>query len=494
MNRFTLQKKLLLSFVATTVIILLVNIFMYYNVNQMVKRLDDIYLSNVALNDLSHALGDVQTSMTDYLNTKSSDSLEAYFRAEQDYSALIQELENEVSSNQLLLMEKNIRNMSIDYMDYTNQTVEAKRGRNIEKYKIRYEKASELYEYIGTYIYSLNNEQFMENTGNYKSLSISLQYVEYVSLFILLTIALCNIVLITLLTKSITRPIGVLAETANQVAKGNLDVELVEAASNDEIGVVSSAFNQMVASLKEYIAQIKASMEKEGAMKEKELMMETHLKDAQLKYLQAQINPHFLFNTLNAGAQLAMMEEADKTYEYVQRVADFYRYNMNKNNAPVSIADEIALVDNYIYILNVRFSGDIHYEKRVENQLLKMSIPSMILQPIVENCVNYGIRDISWQGRIILSVYQEEDTICISIQDNGIGMTQEKIDKIMHSRLKEADLTKDSNGIGMDNVIGRLRLFFDYEDVLEIHSNGENQGTEVIIYIPLDLNEYEDRE
>lgn len=486
--RITLQTKLLLAFVATTLIILMVNVYMYYNINQMITQLDEIYLSNVSLNELTESLLDVQDNMTDYLNTKTSDAMEEYYRAEQEYSNKINKLNNITTNNRLQRMEKNIRNISDRYLEMTNQTIEAKRGRNVEKYKIRYEKATELYEYICTYIYSLNNEQFMENTGSYKILSLSLRYTEYVSLTILLVIAFCNIVIITIITKSITKPIRRLAEKANQVAKGNLEVQLVEVRTHDEIAVVGKAFNKMVISLKEYINQIKDSMEKERQMKEKELMMETHLKDAQLRYLQAQINPHFLFNTLNAGAQLAMMEEADRTYEYIQNVAEFFRYNVKKNKETVTLEEEIELVDNYIYILNVRFSGDIHYEKRikeeVKGQLSRIQIPSMILQPIVENCINYGIRNIEWQGLVVLSVYERENYVCISIKDNGIGISKEMLSNIMNSRLKESDVSTDSNGVGLNNVISRLRLFFDDEDAFEILSDGENLGTEVIISIP----------
>lgn len=466
----------------------MVNVYMYYNINQMITQLDEIYLSNVSLNELTESLLDVQDNMTDYLNTKTSDAMEEYYRAEQEYSNKINKLNNITTNNRLQRMEKNIRNISDRYLEMTNQTIEAKRGRNVEKYKIRYEKATELYEYICTYIYSLNNEQFMENTGSYKILSLSLRYTEYVSLTILLVIAFCNIVIITIITKSITKPIRRLAEKANQVAKGNLEVQLVEVRTHDEIAVVGKAFNKMVISLKEYINQIKDSMEKERQMKEKELMMETHLKDAQLRYLQAQINPHFLFNTLNAGAQLAMMEEADRTYEYIQNVAEFFRYNVKKNKETVTLEEEIELVDNYIYILNVRFSGDIHYEKRikeeVKGQLSRIQIPSMILQPIVENCINYGIRNIEWQGLVVLSVYERENYVCISIKDNGIGISKEMLSNIMNSRLKESDVSTDSNGVGLNNVISRLRLFFDDEDAFEILSDGENLGTEVIISIP----------
>ena len=494
-NRFqsiTLQRKLIVSFIATTIIIIVVNLFMYQNINLLVNRLDAIYMSNVRLNELEDALSEVQSNMTDYLNTKTSDAMEEYYRSEQDYSELIDELNVDITGNSLQMMERTIRKMSENYLEETNQTVEAKRGRNIDKYKTRYENATQLYDYISTYIYSLNNEQFKDNSSSYKNLSLSLHYLEYISAFILISVALCNIVLITFLTKSITNPLRILARAADQVAGGNLDTPLVEVQSMDEVGIVGSAFNKMLVNIREYIERIKESMEKEREMKERELMMENHLKDAQLKYLQAQINPHFLFNTLNAGAQLAMMEDADRTYEYVQNVAQFFRYNVKKNNESVSLRDEIELVDNYIYILNVRFSGEIHFEKKIDESLTNIQVPSMLLQPIVENSVNYGIRNIDWQGLIQLSVYRQDDVVCISIKDNGVGIAQEKIDKILSNELRTGDVGTDSNGVGLDNVIRRLKLFFGNEDVFDIISEGENMGTEVLICLPYTEERYDD--
>ena len=220
--------------------------------------------------------------------------------------------------------------------------------------------------------------------------------------------------------------------------------------------------------------------------------MEAHLKDAQLKYLQAQINPHFLFNTLNAGAQLAMMEGADRTYEYVQNVADFFRYNVKKSDETVTIKEEMELVDNYIYILNVRFSGDIHYERKVDKKLLSVQIPSMILQPIVENCVNHGIREMAGDGKITVSVFSMEEQPCISIKDNGKGMKPDTIEKVLNGTYREEDMTGDSNGIGMINIIARLKLFTGTDDVMDIISEGKNTGTEVRIYLNAPELEEED--
>lgn len=487
----SLQTKIALTLVTTSFIIFIVNLFMYININNMVSRLDAVYQGNVKLNELGEALADVQISMTAYLNTKSSDSMEDYYRSEQNYRALAEELNNTISNDSQLLMERNIRYMSENYLELTNQTVEAKRGRNVEKYNARYEGASGLYNYINTYIYSLNNEQFKNNTFTYEALSISFKSLELVSNGILICVVLCNIVLTMVLTRTITNPLKTLAAAANEVAKGNFDLELPEVHSGDEIGVVAKAFNKMIVSIRAYIERVRTGMEMERAMKEKELMMEAHLKEAQLKYLQAQINPHFLFNSLNAGVQLAMMEGADRTYEYVQNMADFFRYNMKKNNEIVTLGEEIELVDSYIYILNVRFSGEIHFEKQIDGRFHRVNVPGMILQPIVENCVNYGIHDIEWEGKITLSVYRMDRRICVSIRDNGVGICREKIDKILSGNLKNEDMSKSSNGIGLNNVISRLKLFLESEDVFEILCEGENMGTEVRIYLPLPEKEYE---
>ncbi|MCR5441034.1 MAG: histidine kinase, partial [Lachnospiraceae bacterium] len=222
--------------------------------------------------------------------------------------------------------------------------------------------------------------------------------------------------------------------------------------------------------------------ETERQLKEKELLMEAHLKDAQLKYLQSQINPHFLFNTLNAGAQLAMLEGADRTSEYVRVMAEFFRYNVKKGFQTVTVGEELELVDNYIYILNVRFSGDIIFEKEIDSSLLNVKMPSMILQPLVENCVNHGIRDMLGEGRIKLSVYPMDDYACIRIEDNGIGMSEDTIEKLMNGQQPDPE-KKESNGIGMDNVIARLKLFSENEDVFDISSEGEGKGTKFTIYL-----------
>ncbi|MCR5788689.1 MAG: histidine kinase [Lachnospiraceae bacterium] len=420
----SIQMKLLLSYTVTSLLVIIVNILLFVSINGIAEELSRAYETNVLLNELTDSLERVQSSMTEYLNTKATDAIERYYDTEQEYR---DDLQRVVEGSQNSIVLENILNLSDTYLETATDTVQAKRSRIVDKYNVSFEEAEELYGYINSYIYSLNNEQFRYNSTNYAILQGSLRNLEFLTLTILLVVTGVNILLTTFITKNIMDPV-----------------------------------------------------------QERELMMEAHLKDAELKYLQAQINPHFLFNTLNAGAQLAMLENADRTCEYIQNMAAFFRYKIKRDEKDTTLSEEIGLVDNYIYILNVRFSGDIHFEKDIQESCVNTPVPGMILQPIVENAVNYGVRDLEREKLISLRVFSEEEEIKVEICDNGIGMTKERIAEVMSG---EASAAKDNknlsgNGVGLINVISRLRLFYNVENVLTIESEGPDRGTKVTIHIP----------
>lgn len=479
----------MLAFAITSLVVLISNVFLFNNINTMLSEIDQVYQSNSNLNELSDALTGVQENLEKYLSDKSSETLEAYYDDEQNLLILTNSLNDVICDDELLMMERNIRNMITEYLIFTNDAISAKRGRNVELYRTEYEEANTRYEIILPYIVELNNSQFLVNNANYEVLMNYMEHFEFLSMMILIGISIGVIVVVFALTQGIIRPLRLLANVANEVAEGNLEVKQIPVESKDEIGIVTNAFNQMIDSIGEYVQQLRENLENENEMKEKELIMQAHLKDAQLKYLQAQINPHFLFNTLNAGAQLAMMEGADKTCTFVENMADFFRYNVKKMNEDSSIEEELQVVDNYLYILNVRFGGEIHYSKEIEEQWMHLRVPSMILQPIVENAVNYGIRGISWEGHICLRVYEAYQYICISIADNGIGIEENLIKELLKGEEREIDLSRNSTGIGLGNVISRLQVYYSMEKVIEIKSEGENLGTEVIIFIPKEIKE-----
>ncbi len=480
----SLRKKMIMVFCMPTILLFLVNMMLYFGTSSMLDSLNAVYASNTTLNELSDGLERVQNATTGYLDTKTSDSLEQYYTYQQDYANLIHSLADNNDESETRVMERNIKRMSLNYLELTNQAVESKRGGNVLKYKSIYEEVTRLHGYISNNITALNNMQFINNSKSYGSMMGALQTLEELNIMTLVVISIANLAFVVLIASTITEPLIKLAATANNVSQGDFEVDLLQVRSNDEVGVVTRAFNKMVVSIRAYIDKLTESMEVERKLKENELIMENHVKDAELKYLQAQINPHFLFNTLNAGAQLAMMEGADRTSNYMQRVADFFRYNIKKNKDVVTLKEEIELVDIYIYIINVRFAGEIQFDKDIDEKLLGVSMPRMILQPIVENCINYGIRNIDWAKKIKLSVYGLENYICVSIKDNGIGMEQEKIEQVLEGRYQSDPSKSDSNGVGLNNCIERLNIFYERDDVLDIISEGENMGTEIILYLP----------
>ncbi len=480
----SLRKKMIMAFCIPTILLFLVNMMLYVGTASMLNSLDAIYASNNSLNQLSDSLEGLQVATAGYLNTKTSDALEQYYIYEQEYRGKLDVIDDNKDDNPNRVMERNIKRMSLNYLELTNQAVESKRGGNVEKYKSIYEEATRTYGYIDASINSLNNQQFINNSKSYAAMMSALQTLEELNIITLIVIGLANLSFVVLIASTIADPLVKLAASANSVSKGDFDAPLLPVRSNDEVGIVTNAFNKMVVSLRDYINKLTESMEATRKLRENELIMENHIKDAELKYLQAQINPHFLFNTLNAGVQMAMMEGADRTSNYIQRVADFFRYNIKKNKDVVTLLEEIELVDIYIYIINVRFSGEIQFKKNIDENLLNIKIPSMILQPIVENSINYGIRNIEWTKKIELSVYELGDYVCVSVKDNGIGMAAETIDKVLNGSYKSDPEKSDSNGVGLNNCIERLNIFYERDDVLDIISEGENKGTETILYLP----------
>lgn len=483
-SNLSLVSKIVLEVSVLAGILFAMNVSFYMRINRSMQMVDKVYVTNADITELAQAFDEVQDNVYRYLKVKSSEALNDYYRSEGNYRNLLERLNEKNINDSGMLLEKNIRKMSETYLEYTAQTVAAKRGRNVEKYKKGYDSASELYYYIQSAADELNKQQFKKNSSTYAALRKITNYLEVSNTVFMIIIVAGGMLLLIISTRDMFRPLTNMAETAAFVGQGNFNMKMPDTDAQDELGEVTRAFNTMVESLGIYMEKTRASMEKEQQMMERELLMENHLKEAQLKYLQSQINPHFLFNSLNAGAQLAMMEDAEKTGIFVEKMADFFRYNVKKGEEDATLEEELEAVDNYIYILNVRFAGDIHFTREVDADVENVRIPSMILQPVVENAVNHGIRDIDWEGHIDLKVHRETDALEISIRDNGKGMTQEQIEKVLSGQAGTDTEQSDSTGIGMNNVISRLELYYAKSGLMNIYSEGEGKGTEVVITIP----------
>ncbi len=481
-SRASIKTKLTIIFSFTMILVGIINIYMQISINGVIGSIDEVYNSNVSLNDLLGSLNEVQDNMYSYLSTKSTDALDAYYRSEQQYRTQLDKLNSRVSDNYQKLTEKNIRNVSERYLDSAGEAVTAKRGRDIERYRAHYDAASELYKYLNVSITDLNNRQFQNNSENYGVLRSSLTYLQTFSTIILFAAILADVIILALLSGTITRPLTKLAKQAEQVGQGDFDIDFIEVNSNDEVGVMATAFNKMIKSLNEYVVHEREQMENESRLKESQLRTENSLKEAQLIFLQSQINPHFLYNTLNAGGQLAMMEGAEKTCLFIEKLADFFRYNVKRTGETSTLCEEIDQLETYLHIINVRFSNEIHYTKTIEGNIEGVVLPGVLLQPLVENAINHGLHETTGEKRVILTVREQPERFVVTVADNGKGMTAGEIASVGGGERVSAQGVR--RGTGLRNVIERLKLFYKREDVFEIRSDGPGTGTSVSIFIP----------
>lgn len=286
---FSLVSKIIIEVGMIAILLFSMNMLFYARINNSMQRMDNVYASNTELTELSQIFEKVQDNMYSYLKVKSSQALLDYYQNEAKYRDQLEKLNEENIDDSVKLLERNIRKMSETYLDCTAETVAAKRGRNVEKYKRKYDETTKLYGYIQSSIEELNNLMFQENSNTYSVLRAVMRYLEVSNTIIMLGIVAGGMVLLFQVTRKMFGPLSNMAETAQLVGQGNFHVKMHDTDAQDELGMVTRAFNTMVENLDLYITRTKASMEKEQQMMERELLMENHLKEAQLKYLQSQI-------------------------------------------------------------------------------------------------------------------------------------------------------------------------------------------------------------
>ena len=216
-------------------------------------------------------------------------------------------------------------------------------------------------------------------------------------------------------------------------------------------------------------------MEIQQSLKEKELMMEAHLKDAQLKYLQAQINPHFLYNSLSIINWKALEADQEDISRITLSLSTFYRTALNKGKNILLVRDEIANIKAYLDIQLMMHddSFDVIYD--IDDSILKYETLNLILQPILENAIHHGIEEkTDGRGKITVRGWKEDNCVWFMVEDNGVGMEQEVADKI---------LTMESKGYGVRNVDERIRLCYGEKHAMKVESV-VGKGTKMTIHFP----------
>ena len=289
----------------------------------------------------------------------------------------------------------------------------------------------------------------------------SIILITFISLFIIIFITY-------LITNRILKPISILKQSMDLADHNQFDQE-VEVTSVDEIGNLSASFNHMIVRIKNLMEAL--------------IVEQGEKRKAELRTLQNQINPHFLYNTLETIIWLAETDD-ENTVPMIEALSRLFRLSLNKGQELITIEDELDHVRNYLYILKIRYLNKFDYTITCSPLLYKHKIPKIILQPLIENAIYHGIKNSPEKGHIHIDAVISGEDIIISITDNGIGMDQKTCEKLLAGEPSEANESDSGSGIGIRNVNQRIKLYYGKKYGLAYKSE-TGKGTTVTVTLPI---------
>lgn len=287
---------------------------------------------------------------------------------------------------------------------------------------------------------------------------------------------------IRLLSRNVVRPMLRMASQTRQFEQGDFSGEDIEVPSGDEISQLVNAFNHMKYALESHIRTLEERNRMAQALHRQEMEqaeLEQHLYRTRLEMLKSQVNPHFLFNTLNMISCMARLEDAHTTDRMILSLSNLFRYNLRTRDQEVFLEQELEALDDYIYIQQMRFDSRITYRRDVRVDASHVRIPSFMLQPVVENAFVHGLSAVESGGRIILRIWERGSGVVVSIADNGRGMTPQELEAL---RVKLRRSEQTSRGIGLGNICRRIEMMYP-DGGYQIYSKPD-RGTVIQFTIP----------
>ena len=485
----SIKKRLIICFILIAFVMGIICLVVFASNLLVSKRYNSIYENNSLIIEISNEVESLEAATERYLSTKTTDSLEEAHECMNSLGMLTYELKILAPYSEINMMMRDIGGMTDQLMSHVNAALLAKINRNAELYTDEFEKVSELSAYINSHCLSLNkllteenNRELTEHTRRQTGLNV-------VIILSFAVVSAACVAYIVYQSDAISKPIIQMAKSAHAISMGNFEMPDIECGTEDEISQMAEAFNNMKADIKDSLERLEMQRLLEVALKEEQmdnLRVHALLKDAEFVALQSQIQPHFLFNTINAGIQIAYREGADETVEFLENMSGLFRYNLKNMQEPVTLAAEAEQIERYLYLLEKRLAGSMLFE--IHNDVPKeiqrrIKMPLMILQPLVENSYVHGIRGKTEGGRIDVTVCECRGRYAVKIEDNGAGMSARDVERLIKGeRINENAERAKSLGIGVHNVKNRLELFYERKDVMEIQSI-EGEGTEVIVFL-----------
>lgn len=466
-----------------SIFIVLLNgtVFFFYQSSEDIVTDYDYSMRRLLLfNEISQRTNRLVEQLNAYLTEKDERYFWEYERQYRWLQQHRQQVGETLSNRNNRLLVQNYEHMIESLLEEGALTVYHFQAGNISLYSSHLHEAMEIASFIQETTLSLINNELTTYQHFYDEVEERNRYFRYMGIGLFVTTFLLGILLAVWFSGGITKPISRLSQAAREIASGKLDGPDVISTTNDELKLLTDTFNDMRRNLKRLIEEMKQKSELDRLVKELEL-----------KSLQSQMNPHFLFNTLNVVSKMAYLEDANQTSRLIEAIATILRYNLGDLQRAVTLADEVHIAREYFFIQQTRFFDRIKFSMDVDEQCLSLSIPPLTLQPLIENAFIHGIESYEKGAEISLKVEKRKERVIIEVSDNGVGMSEETKEKLMAFVRGEEDAFVSnekkhghSTSIGIRNVIRRLQLFYRMQDVMEIES-AVGEGTTVRLLLPM---------
>jgi len=337
-------------------------------------------------------------------------------------------------------------------------------------------------EYLQTYARRLVQVTLKEGNDSYQEKVPVFYNMPYLILAISAVFMGFVMFLTKILSNALVSPAVLLAQCARKIAKNDFTGEDPSVENRDEMGELVQAFNKMKRSTKGYIDTLKENHRMSELLHREEIErgeMEKQLSGARLELLKSQINPHFLFNTLNMIACMAKLEEAVTTERMISSMSSLFRYNLKTSEQIVTLARELKVVQDYMYIQQMRFGSRILYSCDLKVDAEQAMIPAFTLQPVVENAMVHGLSKKEQGGRVHVRIWEQGKRLVISVADTGLGMSEERLAEVTEA-MKERRTSRI--GIGLGNIYKRIHMMYKQGE-FRIASI-EGRGTVIQMFIP----------
>jgi sensor histidine kinase YesM len=262
-------------------------------------------------------------------------------------------------------------------------------------------------------------------------------------MLIVLAILAVFTVMYALLSVGLTKPLTYVVQTMHRIKSGEIGLRL-KLLRQDEIGVLSREFNEM--------------LDNTAALMEKEYNARLFANEAKYKALQAQVNPHFLYNTLNTVSGIATASGVPTVGTLCRALSNIFRYSLNMETPFATLGEEIRHIKNYMYIMNVRMNNGVELKIKIDSNLLDLHLPRLSIQPLVENAIIHGLKNKLGDKKVTVSAEQEGGRLSLIIEDNGLGMDAEEMNKTLRSA--STDALKQNRAIGLRNINARAKLLY----------------------------------